>query len=530
MSSIFDFVVIGSGLAGLSFAIRASKYGSVALITKGKIEESNSFYAQGGIAASPLSDEDSVEKHIEDTIKAGDGLCNTEVVRTIIEESKQAIEELVSWNVEFDREDGNFHLTREGGHSARRILHKGDYTGQEIQTKLSEIVRNQKNIFIFEENMAVDIITKFKFVGRKGGEVEDECYGAYILNKRTGSIETIFGKFVILATGGAGKVYLITTNPDTATGDGVAMAKRAGAKIANMEFYQFHPTVLYHHKEKNFLISEAVRGEGGIIRNKNGEPFMKKYHPMGELAPRDIVARAIDMELKKSGEDHVYLDITHLPKDFIIKRFPKIYQKCLSLGIDITKEPIPVAPGAHFMCGGVLTDSYGETSISRLFAIGEVAYNGFHGANRLASNSLLECVVMSKRALKKCLEYPKKIHIPQEDIPPWKSEKTIPQDEKILISHTWDEIRRLMWNYVGIVRSEKRLQRAYERINIIKKEVIEDYWKYYVSPDLIELRNIAITAELIIISAMQRKESRGTHFNIDYPFKNDIDFKKDTIL
>jgi L-aspartate oxidase len=530
MSSIFDFVVIGSGLAGLSFAIRASQYGSVALITKEKIEESNSFYAQGGIAASPLSDEDSIEKHIEDTIKAGDGLCNIEVVRTIIEESKQAIEELISWNVEFDREDGKFHLTREGGHSVRRILHKGDYTGQEIQTKLSKIARNQKNIFIFEEHMAIDLITKFKFVGRKGGEVEDECYGAYILNKKTGSIETIFGKFVVLATGGAGKVYLITTNPDTATGDGVAMAKRAGAKIANMEFYQFHPTVLYHHKEKNFLISEAVRGEGGILRNKNGEPFMKKYHPMGELAPRDIVARAIDMELKKSGEDHVYLDITHLPKDFIIKRFPKIYQKCLLLGIDITKEPIPVAPGAHFMCGGVLTDSFGETSISRLFAIGEVAYNGFHGANRLASNSLLECLVMSKRALKKCLEYPKKIHIPQEDIPPWKSEKTIPQDEKILISHTWDEIRRLMWNYVGIVRSEKRLQRAYERINIIKKEVIEDYWKYYVSADLIELRNIAITAELIIISAMQRKESRGTHFNIDYPFKNDIDFKKDTIL
>ncbi len=530
MSSIFDFVVIGSGLAGLSFAIRASQYGSVALITKGKIEESNSFYAQGGIAASPLSDEDSIEKHIEDTIKAGDGLCNTEVVRTIIEESKQAIEELISWNVEFDREDGKFHLTREGGHSARRILHKGDYTGQEIQTKLSEIAKNQKNIFIFEEFMAIDLITKFKFVGRKGGEVEDECYGAYILNKKTGNIETIFGKFVILATGGAGKVYLITTNPDTATGDGVAMAKRAGAKIANMEFYQFHPTVLYHHREKNFLISEAVRGEGGILRNKNGEPFMKKYHPMGELAPRDIVARAIDMELKKSGEDHVYLDISHLPKDFIVKRFPKIYQKCLSLGIDITKEPIPVAPGAHFMCGGVLTDSFGETSISRLFAIGEVAYNGFHGANRLASNSLLECLVMSKRALKKCLEYPKKIHIPQEDIPPWKSEKTIPQDEKILISHTWDEIRRLMWNYVGIVRSEKRLQRAYERINIIKKEVIEDYWKYYISADLIELRNIAITADLIIISAMQRKESRGTHFNIDYPFKNDIDFKKDTII
>jgi L-aspartate oxidase len=529
MSSVFDFLVIGSGLAGISFAIRASKFGKVALITKDKLIESNSLYAQGGIAASPLSPQDSVEKHIEDTLKAGDGLCNPEIVKEIISESKSAIEELISWGVDFDKENGKFNLTKEGGHSERRILHKGDYTGQEIQTKLIETLLKSENVQVFENYMAIDLITKFKFIGKRDG-VEDECYGAYVLNKKTGNIEIFFANFVILATGGAGKVYLITSNPDTATGDGVAMAKRAGAKIANMEFYQFHPTVLYHHKEKNFLISEAVRGEGGILRTKDGEPFMKKYHPLRDLAPRDIVARAIDIELKKSGAEHVYLDLTHLPKDFIIKRFPKIYQKCLELGIDITYEPIPVAPGAHFMCGGVLTDSYGETTISRLFAVGEVAYTGFHGANRLASNSLLECVVMSKRALKKCLEYPKKIQIPKEDIPPWKSEKTIPQDEKILISHAWDEIRRLMWNYVGVVRSDKRLNRAYERLSIIKRDVMEDYWKYYISADLIELRNIAIVAELIITSAMARKESRGTHFNIDYPFKNDIDFRRDTII
>ena len=335
MSNVFDFLVIGSGLAGISFAIRASKFGQVALITKGKLIESNSFYAQGGIAASPLSQQDSIEKHIEDTLKAGDGLCNPEIVREIISESKSAIEELISWGVDFDKENGEFHLTKEGGHSERRILHRGDYTGQEIQTKLIETLLKSKNVQVFEDHMAIDLITKFKFIGRRDG-FEDECYGAYVLNKKTGNIEIFFANFVILATGGAGKVYLITSNPDTATGDGVAMAKRAGAKIANMEFYQFHPTVLYHHKEKNFLISEAVRGEGGILRTKDGEPFMKKYHPLRDLAPRDIVARAIDIELKKSGAEHVYLDLTHLPKDFIIKRFPKIYQRCLELGIDIT--------------------------------------------------------------------------------------------------------------------------------------------------------------------------------------------------
>lgn len=526
----FDFVVVGSGLAGLSFALRVPEKMSVAIITKGKMEDANSYYAQGGIAASPLSESDSIEKHIQDTIKAGDGLCNVEMVRTIISESKACIKELIEWGVEFDKDDGLFHLTREGGHSERRILHKGDGTGAEIQRKLIDRVREKKNISIFENCVAIDLITKFRFIGRTNNRIEDECYGVYVFDKSTSNIDMIFGNFVILATGGAGKVYLITSNPDVATGDGIAMCYRAGSKIANMEFFQFHPTVLYHHKEKNFLISEALRGEGGILLTKDGKPFMKKYHELGELAPRDIVTRAIDSELKKSGDDHVYLDITHLGSDFIKKRFPKIYQRCLELGIDITKSPIPVAPGAHFICGGVLTDSYGETSISRLFVIGESACTGFHGANRLASNSLLECLVMSKRALLKCLEYPKKIHIPKEDIPPWKSEKTIAQDEKILISHTWDEVRRLMWNYAGVVRSNKRLQRALERISIIKKDVMEDYWKYYVSADLIELRNIVIVAELIIRSAMARKESRGTHYNIDYPFKNDIDFKKDTII
>lgn len=526
----FDFVVVGSGLAGLSFALRVPESFSVALITKSELIESNSFYAQGGIAASPISPDDSVEKHIQDTIKAGDGLCNVDIVRTIISESRAAIEELVRFGVEFDKEDGKYHLALEGGHSERRVLHKGDGTGAEIQTKLVEKIRQKKNVTIFENCIAVDLITKFKFIGKKNNGVADECYGVYIFDKKSSNVDTIFGNFVVLATGGAGKVYLITSNPDVATGDGIAMSYRAGAKIANMEFYQFHPTVLYHHKEKNFLISEALRGEGGILLTKDGKPFMKKYHELAELAPRDVVARAIDTELKKSGSDYVYIDITHLGKDFILKRFPKIYRRCLELGMDITKEPIPVAPGAHFLCGGVLTDSYGETTISRLFVVGESACTGFHGANRLASNSLLECVVMSKRALMKCLEYPKKIHIPKEDIPHWKSEKTIAQDEKILISHAWDEVRRLMWNYVGVVRSDKRLQRALERISIIKKDVMEDYWKYYLSADLIELRNIVIVAELIIRSAISRKESRGTHYNIDYPFKNDIDFKKDTII
>lgn len=526
----FDFIVIGSGISGLSFAIRVPEELSVALITKDSLLESNSYYAQGGIAASPLSESDSIEKHIEDTIKVGDGLCNHEIVRAIISESRVVIEELEKWGVEFDKKDGRFHLSLEGGHSERRILHKGDSTGAEIQTKLAERVRERKNVVIFENCLAVDLITKFKFIGRKTDGLEDECYGVYIFDKVRGSVETIFGNFIILATGGVGKVYLVTSNPDVATGDGIAMAYRAGAKIANMEFLQFHPTVLYHHKEKNFLISEALRGEGGILLTKDGKRFMKKYHSLGELAPRDIVTRAIDAELKKSGSEHVFLDVTHLGSDFIKRRFPKIYQKCLELGIDITREPIPVAPGAHFLCGGVLTDSYGETSISRLFAIGEVACTGFHGANRLASNSLLECLVMSKRALSKCLEYPKRIYIPKEDIPPWRSEKTIAQDEKILISHTRDEIRRLMWNYVGVVRSDKRLQRALDRILTIKKDVMEDYWKYYLSSDLIELRNMVIVAELITRSAMSRKESRGTHYNIDYPFKNDIDFRKDTIL
>ncbi len=530
MIDVFDFLVIGSGLAGFSFAIRASKYGRVAIVTKSDALESNSYYAQGGIAASPLSDSDSIQKHIEDTLKVGDGLCNRDIVELVIKESRAVIDELISWGVEFDRENTHFHLGREGGHSERRILHRKDQTGAEIQRKLYERIVENKNIEVFESCMAIDLITKFKFIGRTFDGVEDECYGAYIYDKKSKSVETIFGKFVILATGGAGKVYLVTSNPDIATGDGVAMAKRAGARICNMEFYQFHPTVLFHPKAKNFLITEALRGEGGILRTKDGRPFMKKYHPAGDLAPRDVVSRAIDTELKRSGDECVYLDVTHLGRDFIIEKFPQIYEKCLSLGIDITSEPIPVAPGAHFMCGGVLVDSYGETSISRLFAIGEVAYSGFHGANRLASNSLLECLVFSKRALEKCLNYQKKIHIPHEDIPVWRSEKAVPQDEKILISHAWDEIRRLMWNYVGVVRSDKRLRRAWERIQIIKKDIFEDYWRYYISDDLIELRNIAIVAELIIQCAMMRKESRGGHYNIDYPFKNDIEFRKDTIV
>lgn len=520
-----DFLVIGSGIAGLTFALRACKYGEVVIITKSSACESNTYFAQGGIAA-PLSENDSPGKHIEDTKKTGDGLCKEDVVKIVVEGATQAISELMEWGVKFTRKGGKLALGMEGGHSERRIVHKEDHTGIAIELTLLERAFKERNIHILENHMAIDLITKHKFV-RGGGE--NECYGAYVLDKSTGNVETFLSKFTILSTGGVGKVYLITSNPDIATGDGVAMAWRAGAKIANLEFIQFHPTVLYHPKAKNFLITEAVRGEGGVLRLRSGRAFMNKYHPEKELAPRDVVSRAIDTELKRTGDDCVFLDVTHLGKDFLIRRFPTVYEKCFELGIDISCEPIPVAPAAHFICGGVLTDIWGETSIKRLFTIGETACTGLHGANRLASNSLLESVVFSKRVLAKCIEYPT-VGIPEEDVPPWKAGKAIPQEERILISYTWDEIRRLMWNYAGVVRSTERLQRALERIEVIKRDVMEDYWRFFVTADLIELRNICVVAELIIKSALSRKESRGVHYNVDYPFRNDIDFKKDTIL
>ena len=521
----YDFIVVGSGIAGLTFSLRASKYGKVALFTKREMSASNTYYAQGGIAA-PISDDDSPAKHINDTKSVGDGLCKDDAVEVIVKGAREAIDELIRWGVDFTRENGYLDLGLEGGHSTRRVVHSRDHTGMEIASTLIERVYENKNIDVFENSMAIDLITKHKFVKKEGC---DECYGVYVLDKKSGEVKPYLGRFTILSTGGIGKVYLLTTNPDIATGDGIAMAYRVGARVANMEFIQFHPTILYHSKAKNFLISEALRGEGGILRTKNGEQFMRKYDPRGELAPRDVVARAIDMELKRTGDECIYLDMTHIGKNFLQRRFPLIYAKCMEIGIDISREPIPVAPAAHFLCGGIVTDIWGETSTKRLFSIGETACTGVHGANRLASNSLLESVVMSKRALQKCIEY-NKVITPKSDIPSWKAEKTITQDEKILISYTWDEIRRLMWNYVGVVRSNKRLERATERIELIKKDVIEDYWKYFITADLVELRNICIVAELIIKCATKRKESRGTHFNLDYPFKNDADFKRDTII
>ncbi|OGS35332.1 MAG: L-aspartate oxidase [Elusimicrobia bacterium RIFOXYC2_FULL_34_12] len=504
-----DFLIIGSGIAGLSLALRLEEFGSVCIITKRGTSDSNTFEAQGGIAC-VCQKKDNFQKHIKDTLIAGDGLCKEDVVELVVKQAPERIAELRNWGVKFDKDIG-----LEGGHSERRILHSGDNTGRAVETVLSNQIKNKKNIKIFENYVAVNLINK-----------NNRCLGAYILNKGKNSVETFLAKTTILATGGTGKVYLYTSNPDVATGDGIAMAHRIGCKVANLEFMQFHPTCLYHPEAKSFLISEALRGEGAILIDSKGNRFMKKYHKQKELAPRDIVARAIDAELKKSGDDCVYLDISFKSALFIKSRFPTIYDKCLSYGIDITKKPIPVVPAAHYICGGVLTDIYGRTNIHGLYAIGEVAYTGLHGANRLASNSLLEGVVFSFQSAKKIIyecsfkKFPK--------VEPWKKGRATNPDEAIVISHNWDEIRRLMWNYVGIVRSNKRLERAYTRIKLLKKEINQYYWGYIITQDLIELRNIATVSQLIIKSAIARKESRGLHYNIDYPKK--LSAIKNTIL
>jgi L-aspartate oxidase len=526
----FDFVVLGSGIAGLIFALKVAPNGRVAVLTKKDRAESNTNYAQGGIAA-VTSKEDSFEMHVRDTLEAGAGLCKEDVVRTIVEEGPARIAELMDLGMKFSEREvplspgvRELDLGKEGGHSKRRILHAKDVTGREIERALLAAVATQPSIEVFENHLAIDLITSQK-LALPGPH---RCLGVYALDRNRQQVETFAAPVVVLATGGCGKVYLYTTNPDIAAGDGVAMAYRAGAAIANMEFIQFHPTCLYHPKAKSFLISEAVRGEGGVLKNIDGAEFTGKYHPLKSLAPRDIVARAIDSEMKRSGADYVLLDITHRPAEFIKERFPNIYATCLGYGIDITREPIPVVPAAHYQCGGVLTNVDGETQIAGLYAVGEVACTGLHGANRLASNSLLEALVCSHRAAQKAIS----IFLPPVDVqvPPWHSGNASNPDELVVVSHNWDEIRRLMWDYVGIVRTNKRLQRACKRIANLQAEIQEYYWDFIVTSDLLELRNIATVAELIIQSALQRPESRGLHYNLDNPDPNPAWAQRNTVL
>jgi len=526
-----DFLVLGSGIAGLSFAIKAAELGTIAIVTKQDMTDSNTNMAQGGIAV--VQDQtDRFEYHVKDTLTCGGGLCNEEVVRFVVTEGPERIRELVQWGVEFTRstnDPSQFDLGREGGHSMRRVIHAKDLTGREIERALNEKAAQEKNIHIFENHIAIDLIMKSSVLGQKI-ERGDRCLGAYVLDISNHEVHTFRAKFVMLATGGAGKVYLITTNPDIATADGIAMAYRAGAKIANMEFIQFHPTCLYHPDAKQFLISEAVRGEGAILKLKNGNTFMEKYHPMKSLAPRDVVAKAIDTELKKSGDDYVLLDISHRQKDFLVSRFPNIYEKCLEFGIDMTRSPIPVVPAEHYLCGGVIVNANGETSIERLFACGEVSCTGLHGANRLASNSLLEAIVFSHRSYLRVADLMSSVEADPLPIPPWDPRGATESDESVVVSQNWDEIRRCMWNYVGIVRSDKRLERAQRRIDLIIREIEEYYRNFIVTRDLLELRNIAITAKLIVTCARMRKESRGLHYNIDYPEKDDRLWLKDTVI
>ena len=508
MAPRFDVLIIGSGLAGQSAALRLADTHNVALISKRTLEDSASSWAQGGIAA-VLDSQDSIEAHIRDTIIAGAYLNDPKATRFVIENGRHAIDWLIEQGVPFTRDQAGYHLTREGGHSARRVIHVADATGFAVQDILTHKVRQHPNITVLERHIAIDLIT-----GEKLGLADNRCYGAYALDRDSGEVVTIGATNTLIATGGAGKVYLYTTNPDTSTGDGIAMAWRAGCAVANMEFIQFHPTCLYHPEAKSFLISEAVRGEGGLLLLPDGTRFMPEHDARAELAPRDVVARAIDFEMKKRGLDCVYLDISHKPASFLSEHFPNIMARCLELGIDITREPIPVVPAAHYTCGGIVTDLQARTSIAGLYAAGEATCSGLHGANRLASNSLLECLVFSEAAVNDIIAQPV-IKLP--DLPEWDASRVSDPDEEIVISHNWDELRRFMWGYVGIVRTTKRLQRAQHRIRLLKREIEEFYSNFRVSHDLIELRNLVMTADLIVRCALKRHESRGLHFSRDYP-------------
>jgi len=505
-----DYLVIGSGIAGLNFALLAAEHGRVVIITKKQPNDTNTNWAQGGVAA-VLASDDSFEQHVTDTLVAGDGLCDRKIVELCVNEGPAQVQRLLDVGVRLARDpSGALDLGREGAHTKHRVVHWQDVTGREIQRALSEAVAKHPNITVLDNHIAIDLLSMAKYGG------DPACFGAYVLESQTGAVKTICARATVLATGGTGKVYIYTSNPDVATGDGVAMAYRIGAECADLEFVQFHPTVLYHPHAGSFLISEALRGEGGVLRLASGETFMDKYHPMKSLASRDVVARAIDHELKKSGADSVYLDMTHLDPTFVRGRFPNIYERCLSLGLDITTQPIPVVPAAHYMCGGVQTDENGATTIRGLYAIGECACTGLHGANRLASNSLLEGMVFSTRAAAAVREAPR---LRPSKVAPWSSGNATDSNDAIVVTLNWDEIRRFMWSYVGIVRSDKRLERARRRIEILRDEIREYYIDFKITSDLVELRNLALVAHLIIESARRRKESRGLHFTLDYPDK-----------
>ncbi|MET0154174.1 MAG: L-aspartate oxidase [Candidatus Binatia bacterium] len=520
-----DTLVIGGGIAGLCFALKAAARGTVMLLTKDRLPESNTAYAQGGIA-SVWSPEDSFDAHVEDTLDAGAGLCHRDVVELVVREGPDRIRELIELGTSFstraDQEDREYDLGREGGHSHRRILHASDATGREIVRALIAAVRREPRIQVMENHIAIDLVLD--------DSPQPACWGAYVLDRATDEVKTFVARASVLATGGAGKVYLYTSNPDIATGDGVAMACRAGATIANMEFFQFHPTCLYHPQAKSFLLTEALRGEGAILRLPDGTPFMKHYDPRAELSPRDIVSRAIDHEMKVHGYEYVYLDISHRDPGFVRRRFPTIDHRCLELGLDMTKQPLPVVPAAHYCCGGVVTDAFARTTIPRLYACGEVAMTGLHGANRLASNSLLEALIFADRAARDVAERLAADAQRPPEVPAWDPGGAVDSDESVVVTQNWDEIRRLMWNYVGIVRTNRRLSRARKRIRMLRHEIQEYYWNFFVTSDLVELRNIALVAELIIESAIARRESRGLHYNRDTPERDDAHGRRDTLL
>jgi len=531
-----DVLIIGSGAAGLTLALHLSKNADVVVLSKSLVNAGSTYYAQGGVAA-VFDENDSIDSHVADTLVAGAGLCDEAIVRYTAENAKTCMEWLINQGVNFDKEaptgdvgeQVKYHLTREGGHSHRRILHSADATGKAIQTTLVEQVKSNNRIRLFERYNAIDLITKKNINSndKNKSSDKDECIGAYIWNRNTEKVESIFSQKIILATGGASKVYQYTSNPDVASGDGIAMAWRAGCKVANMEFNQFHPTCLFHAEAGTFLLTEALRGEGALLRRPDGSRFMPSFDERAELAPRDIVARAIDFEMKRLGADCMYLDISHKPEDFIKQHFPTIYQKTLELGIDITKQPIPIVPAAHYTCGGVMIDKKGKTDLQNLYAIGEVAYTGLHGANRMASNSLLECLVFAKAAAED-IEKDLKKKVKYLPLPVWDDSRVTDSDEEVVIQHNWHELRLFMWDYVGIVRTTKRLERALHRVELLQREIDEYYQNFRVSNNLLELRNLVQVAELIIKSAMERKESRGLHYTLDYPeLSNEI---KTTIL